>query len=217
MKIIALTDIHDAIDTALRIMEKESDADLFIFGGDLTTNGGPAQMEKALNKLLALSQTSFALAGNMDRPETADVIEARGISLHGRGIIHRDVGIFGVGGCPKTPMNTPNELSEEEIGTIIVDGYDAVRTAKRKIFVTHTPPADTKLDRISSGQHVGSISVRMFIEYEQPDMVICGHIHEARGQDILGASRLINCGPAFKGFYGKIILGEKIEIANAEL
>ncbi len=221
MKIIALTDIHDAIGMATRILSAESDADLIILGGDITNNGGLNQMKNALRQLLIPNKNVFALAGNMDRPEAEDAIIEKGISIHGRGVIIGEVGFFGVGGCPDSPMRTPNELSEENIAQIIVDGYKLVKDAKVKVFVTHTPPAKTKLDRINSGSHVGSISVRMFIEYESPNIVICGHIHEARGQDVLGKSRMINCGPAFKGCYGKIEISEgdkiQIKIENCEL
>jgi Icc-related predicted phosphoesterase len=64
------------------------------------------------------------------------------------------------------------------------------------------------------GTHVGSKSVRDFIEREQPDVVICGHIHEARGQDAIGRSKIVNCGPASKGYYAVIEIGEKILITN---
>jgi hypothetical protein len=84
-------------------------------------------------------------------------------------------------------------------------------------MVSHTPPADTALDRIRSGKHVGSAAVRQFIESHHPDLVICGHIHESRGIDSLGSTVMVNCGPACDGSYALIELGDQVEVKLAGL
>ena len=57
--------------------------------------------------------------------------------------------------------------------------------------------------------HAGSTAIREFIESFQPDIVICGHIHEARGADKLGRSIMINPGP-FPKHHAVIELNDKI-------
>jgi uncharacterized protein len=51
------------------------------------------------------------------------------------------------------------------------------------VFVAHTPPYDTPLDVIADGTHVGSMSIRKFIEKWSMDNTIKaslhGHIHES--------------------------------------
>lgn len=51
------------------------------------------------------------------------------------------------------------------------------------IFVAHSPPYDTPLDVLANGSHVGSRSIRKFIEtWTEKEMLIAslhGHIHEA--------------------------------------
>lgn len=59
----------------------------------------------------------------------------------------------------------------------------------RAIFLFHTPPYDTPLDRaaldgkvhehIPLDVHVGSIAVRRFIEERQPLLTLHGHVHES--------------------------------------
>lgn len=59
----------------------------------------------------------------------------------------------------------------------------------RAIFLFHTPPYDTSLDRaaldgkrvnyVDLDVHVGSIAVRRFIESRQPLLTLHGHIHES--------------------------------------
>jgi Icc-related predicted phosphoesterase len=51
------------------------------------------------------------------------------------------------------------------------------------IFVSHCPSYDTPLDVINSGAHVGSLSIRRFIEHwsdrSMPLASLHGHIHES--------------------------------------
>ena len=59
----------------------------------------------------------------------------------------------------------------------------------RAVFLIHTPPYDTPLDRaaldgksyenVPLDVHVGSVAVRRFIEERQPLVTIHGHVHEA--------------------------------------
>jgi len=50
---------------------------------------------------------------------------------------------------------------------------------RRTIYVCHTPPADTALDQMPRGRHVGSRALRAFIVGQQPLLTLHGHIHEA--------------------------------------
>jgi len=48
---------------------------------------------------------------------------------------------------------------------------------------------------------VGSDAVRAFIEKCQPSLCLCGHIHEARATDAIGATQVINPGNFSAGGY----------------
>jgi uncharacterized protein len=50
---------------------------------------------------------------------------------------------------------------------------------RRTIYACHTPPANTALDQMPRGRHVGSQALRAFIERRQPLLTLHGHIHEA--------------------------------------
>jgi uncharacterized protein len=49
----------------------------------------------------------------------------------------------------------------------------------RTIYVCHTPPANTALDQMPRGRHVGSKALRAFIEQHAPALTLHGHIHES--------------------------------------
>ncbi len=194
------------------IIGREKNADAVIVGGDLTTRGTVADAEEALASIKGGGKPVFAVAGNMDSPEFDTLFERETVSVNGKGLIFREAGIFGVSGSPPTPMNTPYEISEEETRQRAERGWKDVAAARWKIFVPHAPPRDTRLDKVLMGRHVGSTAVRTFIEQHQPDIVVCGHIHEGRGVDTIGRTQIVNCGQAGKGYYAIIRLDESVSI-----
>lgn len=68
------------------------------------------------------------------------------------------------------------------------------RTYRHVVLSVHTPPHDTLCDIVGDGIHVGSSAVRDFILDAQPDVCLCGHIHESRAVDRLGRTVLVNPG-----------------------
>lgn len=212
MKILAFTDIHGSVDTVEHILKQETGSGAIILGGDLTTNGTVKQAQDAVRRIQRFGKPVYAVAGNMDQPETDRAFEDMGVGVNGRGMMLDHVGIFGVSASPFTPLHTPYEISEEEIALRAHSGWKDVQTARTTIFVPHAPPANTKVDMLAGGSHVGSTAVRKFIEQHQPTVVVCGHIHEARGIDSLGSSTIVNCGPAARGYYAVITFGKKVLI-----
>jgi Icc-related predicted phosphoesterase len=216
MRIVALTDIHAAYDLAVRILKSEN-PDLVIVGGDLTTVGSVREAGDALARMMDVCARCYCVAGNMDLPTHDDLHVRLGISLNGRGVVVGETGICGVSGAPISPLHTPYELDEEEIDRRIRRGYEDVKHLARTIVVPHAPPFGTKVDIVHSGIHVGSMAVREFIEDCEPDVVICGHIHESRGQDAIGRTKIVNCGSAMKGHYAYLEIGDGITIENRTL
>ncbi len=61
------------------------------------------------------------------------------------------------------------------------------------ILICHNPPYGY-LDKIHSGKHVGSKIVLEAIKKYQPKLVLCGHIHEAKGKAQIGKTKIYNLG-----------------------
>jgi putative phosphoesterase len=212
MRILAFTDIHGSYDRVVGILSKETGFDAVIVGGDLTTHGTVSQATDALRRFQEFGKPLFVVAGNMDLPSFDASYESLGVNINARGAVLGEVGFFGIAGSPFTPMHTPYEISEEEIRRRADAGWRDIHALRWKVFVQHAPPHDTKLDKILLGKHVGSSAVRSFIEEKQPDVLVCGHIHESRGLDTLGKTQMINCGAASRGYYASIELRETITI-----
>jgi putative phosphoesterase len=212
MRIIAFTDIHGSYDRLEEILQKESSFDAVIIGGDLTTHGTADEARSVIQRLQSLGKPVLAVAGNMDLPAFDSAYERLGVNINAKGIVVGDTGFFGIAGCPFTPMNTPYEISETEIALRANMGWRSVDAARWKVFVPHAPPRGTTLDRISIGKHVGSVAVREFVELHQPDVLVCGHIHESRGVDTLGKTQMVLCGTAARGYYAVIEITDAVKI-----
>jgi uncharacterized protein len=198
MKIVSISDVHMATRNLARMTAVWRDTDLAIIAGDLTNFGGVEDARKVLDEVRACCSKVLAVPGNLDQPETFSYFEREGIALHGKGIIIDGVGLFGCGGSNLTPFKTPSEFTEEEIYAALARGYAAVCEVRPLIMVCHTPPLETRCDRIVSGKAVGSAAARRFIEEHQPEVCISGHIHESAGVDRIGQTIVLNAGP-FKG------------------
>ena len=83
------------------------------------------------------------------------------------------------------------------------------------ILLVHDPPRNTKLDKVYGGEHVGSQSIYNIIEKYQPNLAVCGHIHESQGIDTIKNSTIVNAGDwKFNKNYAIISINEdgKIDI-----
>ncbi len=78
----------------------------------------------------------------------------------------------------------------------------------RTIYVCHTPPYNTELDRMRN-KHVGSRALRAFINQHQPLLTLHGHIHESptisgRYAERLGTTWCVNPGHDRQRFHAVV-------------
>ena len=203
MLIISFGDVHMRPETARKIPEIR-EADCVVVNGDLTIRGGRSEALSVVDAISGLNGKVYAHIGNMDEAEVDGMFTEMGINLNGRGVVIDEVGLFGLGGSPPTPFATPSEFSEQELDNTIRQAYEDVKEARIKILFSHTPPIDTLLDRVRSGEHVGSAAVRRFLEETDCSACVCGHIHEAVGTDKVGPAVVINPGMLAQGGYARI-------------
>ncbi|MBE0431991.1 metallophosphoesterase [candidate division WOR-3 bacterium] len=208
MKIMALTDIHGRTGHSTEARDHLQHADLVLVAGDITNFGGWDDAKRVLGNIAALNKNILAVSGNCDRDEVRQALCTGQMDLHGVVRIIDGAMFYGVGGCNTTHFHTPQEYSEKEIAAILARFPDP-SGARHTILVSHAPPHKTKLDRMFLGLHVGSKAIRTFIEDVQPDLVVCGHIHEARGDDRIGRTLILNPGQ-FPKHYALIEVDEGI-------
>ncbi|MCX8197334.1 MAG: metallophosphoesterase [Candidatus Micrarchaeota archaeon] len=209
MKILALSDLHaeEEILDRLKAISLTKRYDLVLFAGDLTNNG-PVSYAR---EVVGLFPNAFAVHGNMDPPEVLQELERMGVSLHGRKVKVGEWNLVGLGGSNKTPFGTPSELSEEEIeGVLSKTGMDEF-----SIVVAHPPPYGA-FDSVGS-LNVGSKALRKFVEMKKPILLICGHIHEHEGKQMLGETLVVKLAPAAKLSAAQIEIKEEIKVSFIQL
>ena len=112
-----------------------------------------------------------------------------------------------------TPWNTPREDSEKGLWKRLMKLVDQVTVEWGHIILnTHAPPYNTRLDLApkldknlkpvtAMGSpvmiHVGSKSIRKFIEKYQPLIGLHGHIHESYASDKIKNTTVINPGSEY--------------------
>jgi Icc-related predicted phosphoesterase len=212
VRIAYVVDVHDRFDAVADAVARTGPVDVLVVGGDITTFGTPDDTERAIASWRPLAPRLLAVAGNCDSPEIDARLVDLGVSLDARGVVLDGVGLFGASAAPHSPLHTPYEVPEEELGRRAEAGLADLDGARVRIFCPHSPPYDTACDRLRDGRHVGSRALRDFVDREQPDLLLCGHIHEARGLDDVGRTRVVNPGPVASGHYALVEAGDDVSV-----
>lgn len=196
MRILALADVHGDHSHIDSLLEMAGKIDLAVISGDLTQFGPASEAEKVLSMF---DVPVLAVPGNCDPEEVMDVLDASDVvNLHNAVEKIDDVTFIGLGGSCPTPFNTPFELEEDEIEKILEPLFEAAEGTI--VLLSHTPPKGL-LDDVG-GENVGSTAVAKF--FDRAKLVICAHIHEARGFARSGDTFLVNPGMAAQG-YGALV------------
>ena len=189
MKLLIYSDIHNDARALKKLIDTE--ADYYFDAGDLVS--WARGFEKMGPVLAPRAARTYVLPGNHESEQNiADFCARFGChNFHGQTLEIAGYHVAGLGYSNPTPFNTPGEYTEQELATRL----ERFSELKPLVLICHTPPQGTALDRARQGVHIGSRSVRDFIERYQPEYFFCGHVHEAEGISVeLGKTRGFNVG-----------------------
>ncbi len=190
MKILALSDIHGDASLIKEMAEKgaREKVDLVILAGDMINFDQPREglIKPFREKGLEVAVLPGNHEGMAEIGFLTDVYKVK--NLHGYALRKGDVGIFG---CGYGDIGL-HQLNDEQFFSTLKRAHDSLKGVRKKLMVTHVQPSDSLL---GLGVFPGSRGVRKAIEELQPDLHLCGHIHESQGiEDRIGRTRSINVG-----------------------
>ncbi len=207
MRLLGITDLHGRRDALARIVAHAGPADVICLGGDITHFGSPIDVDWIVDSAQTTGAKVFAVAGNCDNAGVDRRLAELGVSLSGRGTVHQGVGFHGLSGIPPWKGGM-YQFPEEELAATLEAGFAQLDSAPSHVVLVHPPPYKSSLDRTTFGCDAGSRAVAEFIDGRQPQLVLCGHIHEGRGVVELGSTTVVNCGFAGRGYYAVAESGE---------
>lgn len=192
MRLLAFSDVHRDGRQAARLAEMAKDADAVVAAGDFASiHRG---LEELIDMLVVIETPTVLVPGNN---ETDDALRAAcegwrtATVLHGEGAEIDGVSFFGLGaGVPTTPWPWSFDLTEDEATERLAGCPEG------GVLVVHSPPKG----HVDGDRSLGSEAILRTIEERQPQLAVCGHIHESAGEESrIGATRVVNAGP--KGVY----------------
>ncbi len=192
MKLLAFSDLHRDLGQAERLVERSSEADVVIAAGDFASvHEG---LDEAIGALSAISVPTVVVPGNN---ETEDALRSAcegwdaATVLHGQSTEIDGMQFFGLGaGIPVTPWDWSFDLDEDQAAERLAGCPEGA------VLVVHSPPKG-HCDQSSAGDHLGSTAILEAIEVKQPQLAVCGHIHESWGAESeIGPTRVLNLGPS---------------------
>ncbi len=217
MLTLLLSDIHGRVSLLRRIVRTAS-YDLALVAGDVSnySGGGYGEVLEVFSESLPLT---VVVPGNVDPPELLDLELENVLVVHSSVVEVRGLRVAGVGGGIGFSFWGIPYLAEYHIADFVKNLSEVLRKSSINphVLLTHTPPYNSGVDTLYSGEVVGSKALRDFLEEFTPLLHVCGHIHEGRGVATLGRTTVVNPGPAMVGYYAVARVYPELGKAEVEL
>lgn len=223
MKLLAIGDLHYELDALTRLVQwaSEEEIDGVFITGDLASYHQITSHQSCPNKqqadqlyakqvnaifdtLALIDAPIFFVPGNHDlpsvSPELRDTTKRNPFNLdlftnHQVIRFQDQFAVFGIGGSTYTPYHGPFEWEDDlHSRDKISANLQQIATETHTIMLSHCPPKWTMLDRGVFGDAIGSELIRELMQIYHPKLLICGHVHEAIGIEIVQGTLSINAG-----------------------
>ena len=219
IRVAAAGDLHASEPHRRQLVEAfrevESQADIVLLAGDLTTHGIPEEAQVLADAVREVELPIFAVLGNHDHHEeraheVAQVLEAAGVRLLDRShatceVKGIEVGIVGtkgfVGGFPGSALpdfgepllrRVYAETTEEMCA--IERGLQEVSHCALRVVLLHYAPVEETLQGEPPGifTFLGSARLAVPIAEYAPDLVLHGHAHAGSFEGRVGKTPVYN-------------------------
>jgi Icc-related predicted phosphoesterase len=204
--IVLIGDVHDETQRLARTLDllRGRRPDLVLLAGDVGEDPPwhralrrtrRAGHDESIRRVIAHVRSAcdcpvVFVPGNHDLHDPPEDVE--GVNADGRVVSAGGLRIAGFGGAGPTAFGFPYEWTEDEAEAALDRSFADAGAVD--VFLAHSPPCETRLDRTARGALVGSLAVRRWIARMRPKLFVCGHIHEAWGAEWLDDVACVNAG-----------------------
>jgi len=188
MRLFAAADLHGKRQRFTAVIEgqRQSRADAVVLAGDILNYG---RGRPFLSMLEELPVPVFVVRGNSDpvRLERWAAASRNVHSLHLNAVPFQGIALAGISGTLPIPFRSRAGWREtrhlKHLASLV---------GSRSILVAHPPPYGC-CDQVMGRFSAGSRGLRRLVRAASPQVMICGHIHEAAGVAHLGDTLVVNC------------------------
>jgi Icc-related predicted phosphoesterase len=210
MRIAYVVDVHDRFEAVGQAISETGPVDLLVVGGDITTFGSPDDAERAIDPAAARPEAARRGRELATRPRST----SGSSSSESRSTAAARSSVSSASPASRRPaLAAPHAVRASR------------RRARRRGAAALADVAAAGADLLSArsavrdglrpaafGEACRQPCARALVEQEGPDLVLCGHIHEARATDELGPVQVVNPGPVASGHYALVDVGEKVTV-----
>jgi Icc-related predicted phosphoesterase len=133
-------------------------------------------------------------------------------SLHFKKRTLNGINFSGIGGTVPLPFHSKICLREKRA---LNELRHLININSPSVLVFHTPPRWTR-DEVLGKFSAGSRNLYEFTKINQPNLLICGHIHERAGITRIGKTLVVNCSIS-RSYAGAIIEYQRNNTPKAEM
>lgn len=195
MNVLAFSDVHGSARRTADLVAAAAEADLVIGAGDFCNMR--QGLARAMDAFGGITAPLVVVPGNAESADELRAAVSGGVTvLHGAGCEVGGLRLFGLGyGVPVTPFGAWScDLTEAQAEALLGT------CAQADVMIFHSPPKGVA-DVTGRGDSVGSVAIRAAIARVQPQIALCGHVHDSWGQrGRIGASEVVNLGPGVNWF-----------------
>lgn len=188
MIIFAAADIHGSPKRISLIKRniKTLNPNVLVLAGDITNYTNAVSVLTQLNDMPI---PVLAVRGNTDLPRVEKLLNrcANIESLHFKQLSISGIRFAGISGTIPVPFRSRICLKEKRALMKLESFMNSA-----SVLVFHTPPRWAR-DEVMGKFSAGSRNLYTFVKKTQPDLVICGHIHERAGITSIGKTLVVNC------------------------
>ncbi len=192
MQLLLFSDVHGDRGACQRLVAAADKVDVVVGAGDFGTMR--RNLETPIGLLRQIEKPTVLVPGNAESyEELRDACQdwPSACVLHGGQTTIDGLVFYGVGGgIPVTPFGSWSyDFTEDQAAELLAE------CPANCVLVTHSPPNGV-LDTSTTGENLGSESIRAAVLEKLPQLTVCGHIHGCAGRSArLGRSPVVNAGP----------------------